>query len=577
VVESDFQAFDAIGATVVVLDTDDRIIHWNQACSDLTGYLLEEARGRRLWDFLLVPAEIEPVKAVMVTLRTTGRPSRFANHWLTKIGERRWIVWSNTVATGPDGQPGYVITTGIDRTEGRHREDEERELLAELGAALADTLDYGETLTRIASLLVRDFADFCILDLIDRSGKLRRVKVLHRDPAKTMLCEAFERLPVDEQHAAVVSSVVESKHPRLMADVSSQYLESTARDDEHLRALRALAPRSLMVVPLLARGGLLGALVLVSSRASHRYGEHDLRLAEKIASRAALAIENAQLYEEAWNATDDLREVNEKMVSATIRAQELAEEAEAAKARLSDSERELREVAEFREMFIGIVGHDLRTPLAAIGLTAASLLRQSGLDEQAKKQVARIISSKDRMAKMISQLLDLTRARLGGGFLFEPKLTDLRQVFEGVVEEFEAPIQLEVEGDLTGIWDPDRLAEALSNIAGNAIEHAVPGTAVVVKAHAEGPEVVVEISNQGEPIPEDALPFIFEPFRRAEQHKKSASGNLGLGLYIAKQIVHSGSGTLVAYSTDGKTTFLMRLPRQLPTPDPPLSKARGHD
>jgi signal transduction histidine kinase len=223
------------------------------------------------------------------------------------------------------------------------------------------------------------------------------------------------------------------------------------------------------------------------------------------------------------------------------------------------------------------VDSDLRTPLAAIGLTAASLLRHSGLDEQAQKQVARIVSSKDRMLKMISQLLDLTRARLGGGFLFEPKLTDLRKVFEGVVEEFEAPIQLEVEGDMTGTWDPDRLAEALSNIAGNAIEHAVPGTAVVVKAHSEGTEVVVEISNQGEPIPEDALPFIFEPFRRADQHKKSATGNLGLGLYIAKQIVHSGNGTLVAYSTDGKTTFLMRLPREAPSPGRPVSKAKGRD
>jgi PAS domain S-box-containing protein len=410
-VESDFQAFEAIGAMVVVLDAEDRIIYWNQACSDSTGYAREEVRGCRLWDFLLVPAEVEPAKAVLATLRTTERPSRFANHWLTKTGERRWILWSNTVTTHPVGESGQVITSGIDQTE----------------------------------------------------------------------------------------------------------------------------------------------------------------------SRPSLAIDNARLYEDAWSATDDLREANQQLVSATIRAQELAEEAEAAKARIEDRERELREVAEFREMFIGIVGHDLRNPLAAIGLTAASLLRHGRLEEHAKTQVARIVSAKDRMARMISQLLDLTRARLGGGFLFEPKLTDLREVFQGVVEEFEAPIQLEVEGDLTGTWDPDRLAEALSNITGNAIEHAVPGTAVVVKAHAEGPEVVVEITNQGEAIPEEVLPFIFEPFRRAEQHKKSATGNLGLGLYIAKQIVHSGSGTLVAYSIDGKTTFLMRLPREAPSLAPPLSKANGHD
>jgi signal transduction histidine kinase len=107
------------------------------------------------------------------------------------------------------------------------------------------------------------------------------------------------------------------------------------------------------------------------------------------------------------------------------------------------------------------------------------------------------------------------------------------------------------------------LTEALSNIARNAVEHAAPGTAVVVKARGEGPEVVVEVVNQGDPIPQDVLPFIFDPFRQARR-KRSATGNLGLGLYIANQIVRSGHGTLVAYSVDGTTTFLMRLPRNPP-------------
>ena len=172
-------------------------------------------------------------------------------------------------------------------------------LLAKLDAALADTLDHRETLTRAASLLVQDLADFCILDLVDRDGKLRRMKVVHRDPTKTKLCEAFQRLPVEEKHAPVVRSVVESKRPRLMPEVSPQYLRSVARNDKHLRALRALAPRSLIVVPLLARGELLGALVLVSSAPSRRYGQEDLHLAEKVAGRVALAIDNARLYEDA--------------------------------------------------------------------------------------------------------------------------------------------------------------------------------------------------------------------------------------------------------------------------------------
>ena len=257
----------------------------------------------------------------------------------------------------------------------------------------------------------------------------------------------------------------------------------------------------------------------------------------------------------------DQREANEKMVSATIRAQELTVEADAAKERAEKSELELRAVAEFREMFIGILGHDLRNPLGSIVTAASLLLRRGHLDEQDAATVARIIRGSQRMSRMITQLLDFTRARLGGGFPIEPKPTDLREVCRNVVEEFEVTIHLEVLGDVTGTWDQDRLAEALSNLMGNAIEHATPGTVVLVKAHADGAEVVVEVSNQGAPIPADLLPFLFEPFRRAKQREKSATGNLGLGLYIAHQIVLAHGGTLDAHSTHGTTTFVMCLPR----------------
>jgi signal transduction histidine kinase len=255
------------------------------------------------------------------------------------------------------------------------------------------------------------------------------------------------------------------------------------------------------------------------------------------------------------------REANEQMVRATLRAQELTVEADAAKERAENSEDELRAVAEFRELFIGILGHDLRTPLATIVNSAAVLLRRGRLDEQDAAATSRIIRSSQRMTRMITQLLDLTRARLGGGLPIEPAPTDLRELCRNVVDEFDATVQLVVEGDVSGNWDPDRLAEVLSNVTGNAIEYAAPGTDVLIHAYADGPAVVVEISNQGAPIPAEIFPFIFEPFRGAKQRKDSARGNLGLGLYIAKQIVLAHRGTLDAHCAGGTTTFVMRLPR----------------
>ena len=187
------------------------------------------------------------------------------------------------------------------------------------------------------------------------------------------------------------------------------------------------------------------------------------------------------------------------MVTATIRAQKLREEAEAANARTAESERELRQIGEFRDRFIGIVGHDLRTPLTSIGLTALSLLRNGPLDQQATKRVDRTVSSTERMTKMISQLLDLHAVAWEAVFRSSRCPPISATCSKASSRSSRPPIQLEVEGDVTGTWDADRLAEALSNIAGNAVEHALPGTPVVVTARGEGPDVVVEVSIMGNP------------------------------------------------------------------------------
>lgn len=309
--------------------------------------------------------------------------------------------------------------------------------------------------------------------------------------------------------------------------------------------------------------GLVGAerskadAVLADERVERRHEPHGSLASERDATDKDLTGERGH----SDTLIVDQREANEHMVRATVRAQELALEADVAKERAEKSESELRAVGDFREMFIGILGHDLRNPLNSIVLAASLLLRRGRLDDEDAESAARIINGSHRITRMITQTLDLTRARLGGGLPIEVKPTDLREVCRNVVDEFDATIQLAVEGDVTGTWDADRLTEVLSNIVGNAIAYAAPETVVAVKAHADGANVVVEISNQGAPIPADVLPFIFEPFRRAQQGEKSATGNLGLGLYIAHHIVLAHGGTLDAHSAGGTTTFVMRLPR----------------
>ncbi len=301
--------------------------------------------------------------------------------------------------------------------------------------------------------------------------------------------------------------------------------------------------------------------LLVNERAARRRDTNDLLAVERHAMDNDLTGERAH----SDRLVVDQREANQQMVIATIRAQELTVEADVARQRAEDNEHKLRTVAEFREMFIGILGHDLRNPLASISMATGLLLARGRLDDQDAIKVSLINRNCERMTRMIMQLLDLTRARLGGGLPIESTPVDLRDICKTVVEEFDAAIRLEISGDVTGIWDEDRLEQVLSNLAANAIEYATPGTVVIVKAHADEAEAVVEISNAGEPIPADVLPSIFEPFRRAREREKSPTGNLGLGLYIASQIVLSHGGTLDAHSAGGTTTFVMRLPRRRQT------------
>lgn len=270
------------------------------------------------------------------------------------------------------------------------------------------------------------------------------------------------------------------------------------------------------------------------------------------------------------------REANEKLVLAGVRAQEDADDAHAARldaesraTELKATTDELLATAEFRERIIGIIGHDLRNPLNTMIMACGLLISHGALSQEDARLVHRVVDSGHRMSRMIEQLVEFTRARLGGGFVLALRPSDLGQICENIAAELRisasAQIHVTTKGDVTGIWDADRLAEVVSNIAGNAVEHATPGTAVEIRVFAEGETMVTEIENHGPCIPPDLLPTIFTAFRRATAKANREAGHLGLGLYIANEIVRSHGGNLVARSSDETTTFAMRLPRGVTT------------
>jgi signal transduction histidine kinase len=233
------------------------------------------------------------------------------------------------------------------------------------------------------------------------------------------------------------------------------------------------------------------------------------------------------------------------------------------------AEGELRRAVEFRDRFMGVLGHDLRTPLSCVAFTAESLLQRPDTPKSYQKALHRIGSSAERMSRMINDLLDLTRVHGSGGIPITPQPIDLHSICRQMVDELEVShpdrtILFDAQGDGRGVWDSDRLAQVVSNLVKNALDYSSPDTPIQVTVAEQGSFVVLEVTNLGTPIPREDMAVIFDPFRRGSrgpEHGRRPPG-LGLGLFITQQIVKAHGGDItVRSSLDHGTTFTVQLPR----------------
>jgi PAS domain S-box-containing protein len=231
---------------------------------------------------------------------------------------------------------------------------------------------------------------------------------------------------------------------------------------------------------------------------------------------------------------------------------------------------ELRQRAEFEQQLIGIVSHDLRTPISAITLAAALLLRSKDLSTGHGASVSRILSSAERAHRMISSLLDFTQARLGGGLRLSYSAFELREVVEVALQELELAhpggrFLFEPSGDVRGEWDSDRVIQLLTNLVNNALTHGQQGGPVTVRLVGEPDAVRLQVHNPGGPITPEMRPHLFEPMRRGEGTTARTRGSVGLGLFIVKQVALAHGGDVdVQSSAEEGTTFTVRLPRLPP-------------
>jgi PAS domain S-box-containing protein len=414
-----------------------------------------------------------------------------------------------------------------DESEARHKARQQR-LLAELGHELAKSLEYETVFRTIAELTVPALADWAVVDLCQADGEITRLAVAHGDPEKQALARRLHDRSLELPSGSdSVRRVIRTGQPILVEDQALERLRETTRDEESVQLLRQLGTRSYLMVPLQARGRILGVLTLgVSQRP---FTAHDLRFAEEIAQRGSLVADNARLFQ---RATDEAR---------------------------------------LRQELVAIVSHDLRNPMHAIRLNAQVLerlvSRMDGVTPPPLERLRFIAGSIERAVdqgnRLITDLLDSAKID-SGTFSVARREVSLSGVFQTALETLqpialEKGIALQLEATARVVpCDPERIAQALSNLIGNAIKFTPSGGRITVFAEESEREVRIGVRDTGRGVPQEALPHVFERYWQAEGAKRAGAG---LGLSIVKGIVDAHGGRVWAQSTPGQgSTFWFSLP-----------------
>ncbi len=285
--------------SIFTVSPDGRVSDWNAGAERLFGYGEDEIVGESV-SVTFTPEDVRqgaPERELEVAL-DEGRGEDERWH-VRKDGSRFWASGFVRPIWDEAGNLRGFVKVARDVTERKRMEDAQR-FLARAGETLASSLDYRATLSGVADLAVPDLADWCAVDVVGEDGSLERLAVAHQDPEKVRLAyELQERYPSDPEAPRGVHHVLRTGQPEMMSEIPVELLDQAAQNEEHREIIGKLGLRSYMVVPLIARGKTLGAISLVTAESGRMYGEADLRLAEELARRAALAVDNARLYEDA--------------------------------------------------------------------------------------------------------------------------------------------------------------------------------------------------------------------------------------------------------------------------------------
>ena len=420
----------------------------------------------------------------------------------------------------------------------RERAERTARFLASAGSVLVESLDSVTILAHVVRLAVPSFADWCLLDLVSESGALRRAEVVHLDPAHAELAKNLERFAAgpDGNRADPATEALLEERAVLVETVSDDRMRSMTRDEEHLEIIRAVGPRSMISVPLAARGRSLGVLTFIVAQSGRRFDQADLAVAQELAKRCALAMDNAALYKDAQDA---------------IR---------------------------LRDEFLAIASHELKTPLTPLQLQLQTLERRlprlvTDAEGAAwiQKRLGILYRQSERLERLVNELLDISRIS-GGRLRLELEPIDISEVVRQVVSQFEESGEIARWGskvtavcgqEIVGQWDRLRLEQVVANLLSNALKYG-EGKPVDIVVALNGLTASLRVTDHGIGIQSEHRKRIFGRFERAVSFQYC--GGFGLGLYITNQVVEAMGGSIQVSSNLGQgSTFNVTLPLAEPS------------
>jgi PAS domain S-box-containing protein len=460
-------------------------------------------------------------------------------------GGLRWI-WDRAFPVRTENGDVYRVAGIAEDVTDRKRAEDDARFLADASAALTSLVDIDSGLQRLAERAVPFFCDWMTIDLLDETGKLRRVAAAHVDPNKVELAnEVNRRFPSDRNTTTGLWSVVNTGKPRFTPEITAETMEQSVNNAEFRAILTELGLRSYIGVPLTVRGKTFGVLSFITAESGRRYTLDDLAMAEDLARRTAVAVENSRLYQE------------------------------------------VREADRRKEEFLGLLAHELRNPLAPVRNGLQILKLTGGKGPAAGDAVEMMERQIQHLIRLVDDLVDVSRVmRSQVELRCEP--IPIAAVVERAVETSHPAVQAErhqfaVEIPSEPLWvngDLVRLSQVVSNLINNAARYTPSGGSITVRVHREGDFAVLRVRDTGIGLSSDMLPKIWEMFVQADRTTKSAQVGMGIGLTLVKNLVEMHGGFVEAKSDGvGKgSEFIVRLPlvaappERKPSPPSPTSR-----